>query len=109
MTPEELELIPGVTPDSVAQLGAAVNSFYGHEQAEAPSESPVETEATEAAEAAGTAEAGAETVPASLDPEPESLQAAVVELSVGEAGASPEIESDTIENSGLPRAGSSEN
>jgi len=116
MTPEELELIPGVTPDSVAQLGMAVNSFYGHVPAEAPAESPDEIEATEAtdvAEAAETAETGAETVAAPPDPEAEpeaeSLQEAVVEQPVGEAEASPEIESDTIENSGLPRAGSSEN
>jgi hypothetical protein len=58
---------------------------------------------------AETAETGAETVAAPVDPELESLQEAVVEQPVGEAEASPEIESDTIENSGLPRAGSSEN
>jgi N utilization substance protein A len=106
MTPEELELIPGVTPDSVAQLGMAVNSFYGHVPAEVAAEAPIEIEGAEVAE---TAEAGEETVSAPLDPEVELLQEAVVELPAGEAEASPDIESDTIENSGLPRAGSSEN
>jgi hypothetical protein len=77
--------------------------------AEAPAESPIETETAEAAEATETAETVAEIVSAPLDPEAEPLQQAVAELSVGEAVASPEIESDTIENSGLPRAGSSEN
>jgi hypothetical protein len=87
----------------------AVNSFYGHVPAEAPAESPIETETAEAAEATETAETVAEIVSAPLDPEAEPSPQAVAELSVGEAVASPEIESDTIENSGLPRAGSSEN
>ena len=107
MTPEELELIPGITSDSVAQLGMTVNSFYGQGPAEVAVESPAE------AEAVAHEEPVAELVPSALDPEPdleaEPVQEAVVELPVGEAEASPELESDTIENSGLPRTGSSEN
>jgi N utilization substance protein A len=112
MTPEELELIPGVAPESVAQLGMAVNSFYGHEPVEAPAEAsaeaPVEPEPGETAELAAPAETE-ETESAALDPEAEPAQDTVVEQPADEAGATPEIESDTIENSGLPRTGSSEN
>jgi N utilization substance protein A len=103
MTPEELELIPGITFDSVAQLGMAVNSFYGHVPAEIPVESPMETEAAESGDSAG------ETVSETLNPEAESAQEAVVQQPAGEAEASPDLESDTIEKSGLPRTGSSEN
>jgi len=134
MTPEELELIAGVTPDAVAQLGMAVNSFYGHISAEAPVEAPVEAPAGEPAgepveeqveestgepvqdpaqdsvdDLAGVEASAGETLPESLSSQVESVQEAVVEVPAGEAAVSPGLESDTIENSGLPRTGSSEN
>jgi N utilization substance protein A len=130
MTPEELELIAGVTSDSVAQLGMAVNSFYGHIPAEAPVEAlagdlagdlagePVEVQVEEPAEepapepvqdTAEVDESAGETSPESVSTEVESVQEAVVEAPAGEASVSAGLESDTIENSGLPRAGSSEN
>jgi N utilization substance protein A len=118
MTPEELELIAGVTSDSVGQLGMDVNSFYGQVPAEAASESPVE------AEPAGLDETAAETVSelgipeaqsapepeaqSAPEPEAESVEEAVVDPQAGEAEVSPGLESDTIGNSGLPRTGSSE-
>jgi len=114
MTPEDLELIPGITPDAVAQLGMAVNNFYGHVNAEAPVEAvaaepgegqveaPVQdTDGAEAPEGEAQAEPAA--------PQEESVTEEVAEAPAPEAGVSPGLESDTIENSGLPRAGSSEN
>ncbi len=117
MTPEELELIPGVSSDSVAQLGMAVNSFYGHVPAEMPAEAPLElTNEAEAGEPEPEPEATAPEIDDSeaqpeQGPEAEAgpAQEALVELQAGGAEASPELESDTIEKSGLPRTGSSEN
>ena len=122
MTPEELELIAGVTPDSVAQLGMAVNSFYGHVPADvaadAPIDAPVEVGAEMPADdpagepvedSAGVETSAGEQSPESPSPEMESVQEAVMEAPAGEAAVSPGLESDTIENSGLPRAGSPEN
>ena len=147
MTPEELELIDGVTSDSVAQLGMAVNSFYGQVPADMPmdeagqpidaapdasTEAPVETSlessmdapvqdlteapADETSEVAAgesiedsNGETGGEVVMEPISPEVEPVQQAIVESPAGEAAVSPGMESDTIENSGLPRAGSSEN
>ena len=113
MTPEELELIPGIAPESVAQLGAAVNSFYGHVTPEAP--------------ASAAAEAGVEPGQPTLSPPEEGTGAAeetggataagrieeAGEVAVEEPAASPPAssvqESDTIENQGLSLNGSTEN
>jgi len=107
MTPEELELIAGVTSDSVAQLGMAVNSFYGQGPAEVAVEESVEPEA---AAVETPAEGAAPTAP---EPGPgleaQSVWEAAVALPSDGTEASPELESDTIEKSGLPRTGSSEN
>jgi len=105
MTPEELELIPDVTPEAVALLGMAVNTFYGHAQGDAPvSEAGVEAEG----EGELPAEAIPEPVPVEAG-EADGVSEDPVEASGEEAGVSPEVESDTIENSGLPRTASSEN
>jgi hypothetical protein len=108
----------------------AVNSFYGHITAEAPVEAlagdptgdlagdPVDVQVEEPAgepvpepvqDLAEVEEPAGETSPESLSPQVESVQEVVVEAPAEEAAVSPGLESDTIENSGLPRAGSSEN
>jgi N utilization substance protein A len=81
MTPEELELIPEITSDSVAQLGMAVNNFY------TPAPAVSEEVAAEAVPVLETGE----------------------EAASGDAENSAPLESDTIENSGLPLEGSSQN
>jgi len=113
MTPEELELIPDVTSESVAQLGAAVNSFYGHVSAE-PAPAP---QAEEAA-------AIEETLVSSPTPETESAAGDVAETVSESVGAtapvagddqppalseSPVEESDTIEQQGLSPNGPTQN
>lgn len=136
MTPEELELIPGVTPESVAQLGAAVNSFYGHVAPEAAPEEPdapvseaaeaVVSETTEA-ETSGAAEAMVEAAEPTLDAPGEGASTAgetgdatvaasndeavgvAVETPATTPSASSVQESDTIENQGLSLNGSTEN
>jgi N utilization substance protein A len=167
MTPEDLEVIPGISPDSVAHLGLAVNTFYGQPPAEAgSSEEQAEQEPGTDAEPTGIAEPDAAAAPDEAAPEaaeaaPVALDAAgsedasVVDIATEEvavedapadeaaeavstaeelqenivdesapADAAPEsstapsgtdaaiaaaVESDTIENSGLPLAGSTEN
>jgi N utilization substance protein A len=117
MTPEELELIPGVAPESVAQLGAAVNSFYGNVTPEAAPEAP----------ASAAAEAGVEPGQPTLSAPEEGTGAAeetggataagrieeAGEVAVEEPAAAPPAssvqESDTIENQGLSLNGSTEN
>jgi N utilization substance protein A len=84
MTPEELEVLPGIDPEMVEAIQLAVNSYYG--QFEGSFEMPVAQEAVES----GTSEAGA-------------VETAVVEPApgAGEAEAAaiePENESVTIEN-----------
>jgi N utilization substance protein A len=128
MTPEELELIPGVTPESVAQLGAAVNSFYGHVAPEAAPEEP-EAAVSEAAEAvvSETTEAVVEAAEPTLDAPGEGAATAeetggataaasndevvgvAVEAPATTPSASSVQESDTIENQGLSLNGSTEN
>jgi N utilization substance protein A len=121
MTPEELELIPGVAPESVAQLGAAVNSFYGNVTPEAAPEAAPE------APASAAAEAGVEPGQPTLSAPEEGTGAAeetggataagrieeAGEVAVEEAAAAPPAssvqESDTIENQGLSLNGSTEN
>jgi hypothetical protein len=121
MTPEELELIPGVAPESVAQLGAAVNSFYGNVTPEAAPEAAPE------APASAAAEAGVEPGQPTLSAPEEGTGAAeetggataagrieeAGEVAVEEPAAAPPAssvqESDTIENQGLSLNGSTEN
>jgi N utilization substance protein A len=118
MTPEELELIPGVTSELVAQLGAAVNSFYGHVAAEAAPEAPVGGAAEEVVEAGqptlsapgeatGPAEeAGGATAAGRVD---EAVETVVEESAAMPPASSSGQESDTIENQGLSLNGSTEN
>ena len=91
MTPEELETIPEIGPETVQKILVAVNSYYA--QFEQPAEAP------------------AETVPADLSAETETAKAALdepagepVETLVEVAGdasesADEKVESDTIKNS----------
>jgi hypothetical protein len=117
MTPEELELVPGVTSESVAQLGAAVNSFYGHVAAETAPEAPASEAAgtaVETEEAAGSTQGEGTATPeeASGAPAAESTGEAVevaAEEPVEASPASTVQESDTIENQGLSLNGSTEN
>jgi len=117
MTPEELELVPEITSESVAQLGAAVNSFYGHVTSEAAPEATVsepEQAAAESPQPAGE-RPGSETV--GVEEEAGSTPAAsageavetAVEEPVAAAAESPAEESDTIEHQGFPPDGSTEN
>lgn len=77
MTPEELETVPGITPEMVEPIQAAVNGYYGQFES---SVEPAAAPAVEAApgEAAPAAESGGEAVPAAVeavvaeDPEGES-------------------------------------
>jgi N utilization substance protein A len=134
MTPEDLEEIPGISPDDVAHLGLAVNTFYGQPQGEAGPPAELEGEAAVAEPVAGEAAAADEAVPepggtagenvnevAAAEPvagEPVVASEAApaqagAELAPdeneGDAAARAVVESDTIENSGLPLAGSTEN
>ncbi len=72
MTPEDLEAIPGIDPDMVERIQAAVNSYYGQ------FESPAEGAAAE-----GTGEATAET--AVEDAAPEGGDAAAPASSAGQS------------------------
>ncbi len=81
MTPEELETVPGITPEMVEQIQTAVNSYYGQfEGSVEPAAAPVAEagEAPASAEAAPAAEDNGEAAPAAVeavvaeDPEGES-------------------------------------
>ena len=123
MTPEELELVPEITSDSVAQLGAAVNSFYGHVAPEAAPEAV--PEAAPEAPVSGPEQAPAESVESpSAGPGTESVRGEQEDLAAPAANAaepmetaaegpaaaeSPAQEFDTIENQGFSPNGSTEN
>jgi N utilization substance protein A len=67
MTPEDLEALPGIDPETVEAIQTAVNSYYGQfESAEAPPE-----EADESTAAAPPPEAEETNPPASVASEPE--------------------------------------
>jgi len=87
MTPEELELIQGIDAAAVEAIGASVNAYYAHLDAQ-----------TEAA--------AAEPAPAAQEAAPEQA-AEAVEISPAQAEAEPPAEpskdeSDTMGDSGLP-------
>jgi len=82
MTPEELEALPGIDPETVERIQVAVNSYY--RQFEEPASEPAAAESSAAEEPAAEEAAGA---PASLDSP----------VGVASAAAS-ENESVTIEN-----------
>jgi transcription termination/antitermination protein NusA len=94
MTPEELETIPEVGPETVEKILIAVNAYYS--QFEQPAEPPVETQPadpgseTETAEASGAA---VEHVPA----EPVETRAEAPDEEVERPEG--KVESDTINNS----------
>jgi transcription termination/antitermination protein NusA len=103
MTPEELEVLPGIDPEMVEAIQLAVNSYYG--QFEGSFEAPAAAEEATLGEAAlGTAEGGAS--------EADAVETAVVEPAAAAeesdaAASEPENESVTIENtesSGQPKA-----
>ena len=96
MTPEELETVPGITPEMVEQIQAAVNGYYGQ------FEGSVEPAAAPAAEA-GEAPASAEAAPAAEDNGDATLAAgssAETAPAAAEAAVAgdPEGESATIRN-----------
>jgi len=67
MTPEQLEEVPGIAPESVENIEVAVNSYYGQFETEAPAavEETAEPEAATGEEvAAEPAEPAAEAAPA---------------------------------------------
>jgi len=80
MTPEELEIIPGIDAETVQRIGACVNAYYAHlDSSSAPAPAPAETEPVE-------------TVPAPADDSAPS--------------AEPQAdESDTMKTTGLPGEG----
>jgi len=82
MTPEDLEALPGIDPETVEGIQVAVNSYYGQFESsplEVPADAPGVAESAGPESGAGE-EAAGETVPAAVD------------------GAEPENESVTIEN-----------
>ncbi len=91
MTPEELEVIPEIGPETVQKILISVNAYYA--QFEQPAEAPAEVV---------TAEMAAETPPAepALE-EPASEPVEILAEAAGEAAESADqkVESDTIKNS----------
>jgi N utilization substance protein A len=101
MTPEQLEEIQGIVPDSVERIQEAINAYYAQfdEQSAAgaaPAESAQEEAALEEAEVEVMEEEGAPPVPE-----------AEAEAESGSDAALPE-ESATIENAGSPNHSASE-
>jgi N utilization substance protein A len=92
MTPEQLEEIPGIDPETVADIQIVVTSYYAQfeEAAGLPAEEPGEEAvlAEEAAEGAGAAEA--------VPPEAVASEPAVLEAVEAPADG----ESDTMEDAG---------
>ena len=82
LTPEELEALPGIDPETVESIQVAVNSYY--RQFEEPANEPAAAESSAAEEPAAEEAAGA----------PASPESPVGVVSI----AAPENESVTIEN-----------
>ena len=85
MTPEELETIPDIGPDTVQKILISVNSYY------AQFEQPVETPAAAVAET--------ETIEPALEQEAAEPAATLAEAAGGAGEADEKVESDTINNS----------
>ena len=72
MTPEELEALPGIDPETVEAIQTAVNSYYG--QFEGSFEAPAAAEAAAAAIDAAPEAAPEEPAEAASEPENESVR-----------------------------------
>jgi transcription termination/antitermination protein NusA len=104
MTPEQLEEIQGIVPDSVERIQEAINAYYAQFDEQPAAEVMQEEAAQEEAQVEVMEEEGA--------PPAESEPAAAAELAgteaEGGAEAAPAGESATIENAGSPNHSTSE-
>ncbi len=91
MTPEELETIPEVGPETVQKILISVNSYYA--QFEPPAEAPEETVPADLPAETETAEAALEQ-PAGLP-----IETLAEVSSDGSESTDAKVESDTIKNS----------
>ncbi|HTS49743.1 MAG TPA: transcription termination factor NusA [Bryobacteraceae bacterium] len=90
MTPEELETIPEIGPETVQKILVAVNSYYA--QFEQPAEAPAETVPADLTAETESAEAGLD------EPAGEPVEM-LVEAGDASESADEKVESDTIKNS----------
>jgi transcription termination/antitermination protein NusA len=101
MTPEQLEEIQGIVPDSVERIQAAINAYYGQYE-EQPSE-PLAAQALEEADAAEIAQDEAPPAVASeltADSDLREESAADAELPVSRPESEPPGDSVTMEDAG---------
>ena len=98
MTPEELEEIQGIGPESVERIQDAVNAYYSQFEEPAPPTEPVEpVEAAAEAAADDTAEAAAEATP-------EVQETAEQSVTIEDAGSPTHSSEDGLGSEGTPEA-----